>query len=394
MFVLLLLSLTGAVSYWTFGQYNGRKTRLAIQEQAMAKCFTNPPPDLLRMIAACKRVLWYKPDDPRTLAELKRLLTQVQCEEKFELARGMADEQALGELERLSPECPRVLLESAVLVAEPLVGRVLASTRAECLAAVSKENWGDALERCGVYSRYACQLGITTDAAMLGLLQAREKLTPSSAGEWNCPESPVFRGLVRNFPAPKPEQWWVDLYPPELRAGVIAFGAGDLEKAREEFSRVQTAQARSLLSDVATVEGVSSIGRSIKGDEPSDCPDFRRAMEAELRLVGGRELATPTQLRQRIVGPVVGGYYRRGQRLADSADFRGACTLWRSGLQLDRMHALLLGLATRFCSPRAAEALSRAASCDDLTVVTDFAVEGDGFREKAEKRRSLWGCGK
>jgi hypothetical protein len=84
--------------------------------------------------------------------------------------------------------------------------------------------------------------------------------------------------------------------------------------------------------------------------------------------------------------------YERGRGLAERQDLRGACRVWKIGYAFYRGNTDLLRAVAEVCTSSASEAFGGAASCEDFKLVQEWAVDGDGFKEKAEEKLTELGC--
>ncbi len=84
--------------------------------------------------------------------------------------------------------------------------------------------------------------------------------------------------------------------------------------------------------------------------------------------------------------------FEEGVALANRRDFRGACRLWKKADSFERSNIDLLKALTNVCTRQASMALAAARNCRQLELVLEFAVDGDGFKEKAEERLAVQ-CG-
>jgi hypothetical protein len=84
--------------------------------------------------------------------------------------------------------------------------------------------------------------------------------------------------------------------------------------------------------------------------------------------------------------------YARGKTSADRNDYRQACRVWKLGSTFTRGNNDLVKALSNVCTRRAGETLEKASGCDQLKAVLDFAVDGDGFKEKVQQRLADEGC--
>ena len=97
-------------------------------------------------------------------------------------------------------------------------------------------------------------------------------------------------------------------------------------------------------------------------------------------------------IRKAVVESMSSQSYEKGKALADRKDFRAACRVWKLGLKFSRSNIDLLKAATNVCTPRASESFERAQTCEQLKAALDFAVDGDGIKEKIVESMTAKGC--
>jgi ABC transport system ATP-binding/permease protein len=97
-------------------------------------------------------------------------------------------------------------------------------------------------------------------------------------------------------------------------------------------------------------------------------------------------------IRKAIVETMSSQSYEKGKGLADRKDFRAACRIWKLGSNFSRSNIDLLKALTNVCTKRAQDAFDRAQTCEQLKAAMDFAVDGDGFKEKITESMTEEGC--
>ena len=66
--------------------------------------------------------------------------------------------------------------------------------------------------------------------------------------------------------------------------------------------------------------------------------------------------------------------------------------MWKLGYSYYRGNTDLLKAVANVCTARAGEASDGAKTCDDHVKVIEWAVDGDGFKEKSEAKMRELGC--
>ncbi len=391
---------------------------------------------------ACDAVIELEPIHPQANELMKRIKFERAAEESYlkgkELAGSGRLEEALDAFAKVKPFSKEVggcYFLDTLSAAKPVLEEVKKAVGAECKTYASNAKWENALKRCEVYMRLACQtmapddleppypLKVKLDGPLgkdgwrpkdpnhVNFRKARDKLRPGDA-PWKCPDIPAFRP-----PAPPPDpakialQEFKDRYKDEAmgRALILYFqGASEeatvpLKKLKENVNKAALHdEATELLLDITNAFSYFKTGQTeLSNDKPEKAEEpFRKALALDEKLVLGekasklpddqrrRELEKRSSfLRKGIVDGMANACYTKGKAQADKKDFRAACKVWKLGLSFNRAFADLLK-AGYFCTQRAKEALDRAkasGSCEQLKAVLDLAVDGDGYREEVQE---------
>lgn len=417
-------------------------------EELLAECRTYSSTeagmtDWGRARAACERVLELEPIHGQGNALMKRISVLQRCEAELEgatqqLALGRT-ESALDQLALIHKGCEGYLLRALSLAKEP-VSEVKQQVARECLAYAKNGKWDVALPRCEVYARLACQamepeelyapalmrtkldgpLNPRTDwrprdPVYLVFLQARQKL--ALGGAWQCPELLAFRPppappdpgelakdeLARRYREPALGQALSSYFRGELQSAPLP-----LQKVLENMGMAEHhAQARALLLDLNAAINVYENGNTelLAGRPEKAASLFQQALALDERLVLGEEWTKASAdqrkraldqrtsfIRRSIVESMTSASYEKGKALADRKDFRAACRAWKLGSEFSRSNIDLLKALTNVCTKRAQQAFELAQTCEQLRGALDFAVDGDGFKEKISEAMSAEGC--
>jgi tetratricopeptide (TPR) repeat protein len=348
-------------------------------------------------------------------------------------------EDALEAYAQVKKDCKAYVLR-ALSDSREAVAEVKKQAGGDCKTYATNAKWENALRRCELYMRLACQTmdpselyppALTTlkldgplgkndwrpkEPLYLNFLKARQRLKP---GEplWQCPEIPAFR------PPPPPkdlrgevrERLATRFKEKELGRGLALYFDGKFNEAPVPIQKVlenvnkaeHHPEARGLLLDVNNVinyyqNGVTELTneRPERAEEP-----FKRALALDEKLVLDDRAAkmsederrheldrAPSFLRRTIIDTMSSSCYERGKTLADRKDFRQACRVWKLGASFSRGNIDLLKALTNVCTQRARTAIESAESCPQLLQVLDFAVDGDGFKQQAEAAMAEQGC--
>lgn len=400
--------------------------------------------DWARADAACQKVIELEPIHQEANTLVKRISVLKVCEQNLNSAKeqlaGGQQEGALDSLAQIGKLCESYLLRSLSVAKEPLA-EVKKRAGADCKSYASNAKWDLAYKRCELYSRLACQSMDSADlyppALMkmkldgpinpktewrpkdplyINFLKAREKVKPGEP-MWLCPEIVAFRP-----PPPPPDpgklakEELAKRYPePEMGRSLVLYFAGDfqsapvpLQKITERMDKAQYHEAaRGLLNSLNQAINLYENGTTeITNDRPekAEAP-FLKALAVDEKLVLGDRAATLTAdekkkeldkrvsfIRKSIVEVMSSKSYEKGKALADRKDFRAACRVWKLGLKFSRSNIDLLKAATNVCTPRAGDAFERGDTCEKLKAAMDFAVDGDGFKEKIAEAMTTAEC--
>lgn len=418
-------------------------------EELLAECRTysnseHGNPDWARAESACNKVIELEPIHQEANALVRRISVLKVCEENITRAKEQIGsgqlEGALDSFARVGKDCEGYLLKTLSASKETLV-EVKKRAATDCKSYASNAKWDLALKKCELWTRLWCQtidtkelyppalmkmklegpLNPKTDwrpaePLYVNFLKAREKVKPGEP-MWMCPEIVAFRP-----PPPAVDQGKLakeelaKRYPdPEMGRAVVMYFEGrfadapvPLQKIRENINKAQLHEAsNALLLDINNAMNLYENGTSeITNDRPerAEVP-FSKALAVDERIVLGDKLGklTPEEkkrelerrtsfVRRNIVETMSRTAYEKGRALADRKDFRAACRVWKLGSNFSRSNIDLLKALTNVCTKKASEAWDRAESCEQLKAALDFAVDGDGFKEKINEEMTNQSC--
>lgn len=399
-------------------------------------------PDWSKAEAACAQILDLEPIHGPANELMKRIKHERVAEEALvrgkELAASGRLEEALDSFAKVRPFTKEVVgtyFLEALSVAKPVIDEVKKQVAAECKNYASNGKWENALKRCEVYLRLACQtmpieeleapypLKMKLDGPVgkgdwrpkdtnqINFLKARERLKPGEP-PWKCPDIPAFRPPA---PPPNPDKLalleFKDRYKEEAMGralilyfqGAFAEAPVPIQKVLENVNKAPVhEQARGLLLDVTNAISYFKTGQTeLSNDKPEKAEEsFRKALALDEKLVLGdgnakltddqrrRELEKRASfVRRGITEGMASTCYLKGKAQADKKDVLAACRVWKLGLSFNRANADLLK-AGYFCTQRAKEAYGRAVatgSCEQLKGVLVLAVDGDGYKEQVQE---------
>jgi hypothetical protein len=393
-------------------------------EPLLAECRTYSDteaglPDWPRALAACNRVRDLEPIHAEANALVRRINVLQGCESDLNEARELISQGRLeGGVERLAlihQGCESYLLRARSLAKES-VRLVKKEASSDCLAYSKAGKWEIALPRCEVYARFACQTmdpgelegpldtkagWRPSDVTLVAFLRAREKA--KLAPTWRCPDLAAFRApSMPPDPVALANAEFVKRFAvPEFALALTSYFKGDFHSAPLPLQRVienmakaeHHAQAKELLLDINNAINLYENGLTeLTNERPEAAAGaFLRALVVDERLVLGSEKHV-SFLRKSIVESMASATYEKGKGFADRKDFRAACRVWKLGLTFTRSNIDLLKAVTNVCTRRAQDAFDKAESCEQLKAALDFAVDGDGFKERIGERMNDEGC--
>ena len=392
---------------------------------------------------ACNQVLKENPIHPEALQLIRRIELEKTCQKSYDKGkkhmRFNREEDAVDELALIKPDCTTYYSKGKQLVREAAV-KVKKKASEDCKQYVSNNQWKQALPRCQKYMEYACQemtledltppptqtLSLTgplkknqwrpKDKMYVNFLMAREKEDPG-APPWKCVPLPM---LVPEAPPPSPSAYAESQFKkryddPELQLCLKLYFDGKFREATAKLGRMQDMRekakyhdiAKNLWTDMNNVNGLYNDGQNdLSGEKPEQAQEaFRDALLLDEKIVLGEEkMKLPdaerkkeldkmqSYFRRNINTEMAQKCFERGVGLAERQDLRGACRVWKIGYSFYRGNTDLLKAVAEACTSNAKQSFDAAQTCDDLKVVLDWAVDGDGFKEKAEGKMAELAC--
>ena len=399
-------------------------------------------PDWERALEACNKVLIEEPINQDATQLLKKITLERACEDNYNKGRKLLqrnrEEDALDAFGKIKQDC------SYYFKARPLVKDALAGVRKragdECKQYVSAGQWPQAEPRCRKFMEFACQnmkpeelyppatmkLSVfgpvrrgewrPKDKMYLMFLQSKEKVDPG-APLWKCPEIEI---VEQEGPKADPSKYAKDEFKrrfgePELAYAMGLYFDGKVREAQPLLQKVKETREKAkwhaiadeLYKDISTVQGLFNDGQNELADERPDraAEPLTEALEVDERLVLGPEKMKLSEedrkkelekassyFRRNIRQEMAQKCYEKGKGLADRQDFRAACKMWKLGYGFYKGNTDLLRAVTNVCTVRASGEFENAGDCSGLDRAAEFAVDGDGFKEKIEARKAELGC--
>ncbi|MBL9037703.1 MAG: FHA domain-containing protein [Archangium sp.] len=398
-------------------------------------------PNFAKAEEACLQVLELEPIHKEGNELMKKIQVGRACEDNLRKARELVStnraEESLDFFARVRPDCGYFL--AALTDAKAPVEEVKRLAGTDCKQYATAGKWENALKRCEVYARLACQvmgteeryppplmklkldgaLGKTgwrpKDPLYVNFLKARDRMRPGDP-MWQCPDIPVFRPpQAAEDPSRKVKEEFAKRYPdPDMGRAVGLYFDGKfqemvvpLQKIQENMSKAELHdQARTLAKDLTSISSHFATGSTeINNDKPERAEEpFRRALELDEKLMLAELKAPADDVRRRelerrksfvrrsIIETMTSSCYQKGKIAADRNDFRQACKMWKLGMSFSKSNIDLLRALTNVCTKKAGEVLKSANRCEMFRSVLDYAVDGDPYKEKAIQALAEHGC--
>lgn len=382
-----------------------------------------------KALEACEKARALDPINTTVLQLLQKIETERACQVHYDQGRKfmnlLREEEALAEFGKINSEC------SYYRIVKPKAREAIAAVKKkaaeDCKQYASRNFWEQAEPRCETYMKFACQGMSETellappganvdlwgrkcrkncwrpkDPMFLNLLRAREKKDPQ-APPWMCPPTPLFDDDIKIAdPRKQIEGIFKEQFKePLIREAMQLYWEGKgseavikLHKLRAQSKKVEYhQQADELRKDIDAISNLYRVGSGFLGEGEIEraAENFRDVLEMDKKVLGALATDKPGFYRRAIEQEMADQAYKLGKDWADRGDFRKACRLWKLGFGFFRGQPDL-NRAVGVCSNRGAGALKGAQSCDDLRVVLDYAVDGDGLKERVEPQQKEWNC--
>lgn len=397
-------------------------------------------PNWPRAEEACKAALELEPIHKEANELMKRISLNRACEESLKQAKTLVAagraEESLDLFAKIHPDCGYFL--KALAAAKGPVEDVKKLAGTECKQYAANGKWENAVKRCELYTRLACQLmdkderqapvmmkakldgplgrndWRPKDPLYLNFLKARERLTPNEP-PWVCPELLVFRPpQAGEDPAKRAKEDFMKRYPdPDMGHALELYFDGKFQEMLVPVQRIQDSMQKSKLHDQArelsrnmtsAANQYKSGSTELGNDKPEKAEEpFRNALAIDEKLVMGETVGTNEALRREldrrksfvrrnILEEMSKSTYQKGKGFADRQDWRQACRVWKLGMSFSKSDTDLLRAVTNKCTGRAAEFFKTANSCEELKAVLEYAVDGDTYKEKATAAMAEMKC--
>ncbi len=398
-------------------------------------------PNWARAEEACNRVLELEPIHKDANELMKKIKVNRACEQDLkhakELVQANRTEEAVDFFAKIRPDCGYFV--KALDAARDPIDEFKKVVGNECKQYSTNAKWENAYRRCELYTKLACQMMERDDRQLpplmhlkldgplgksdwrpkdplyVNFLKAREKVKPGEP-PWQCPELLVFRPpRAAEDPTKQLKEGFGALYPdPEMGRALSLYFDGKFQEMRVPLGKILDnmekskvhEQARELLRDMDSAANQYQSGSTEVGNGKLDKAAglFRGALAVDEKLVL-HGVAVPTEearkrelerrrsfVRKSVIEIMTANALRRGREYADRNDFRQACRVWKLGAAFSLSNLDLLKALQNGCTKHASEAFKSADNCEAYRGVLDYAVDGDGYKEKAKAAMAENNC--
>lgn len=417
-------------------------------QQYLAACrqFSSPelqPPDWEKAEGSCRKCIEINPIDDDANQLLGKIKMEREAEEAFE--RGKKDRNNLRQVEALK-EFAKIPKQSyyynqALPIVRDTIEKVKSTFSKDCKEYYSGRHFKEAKEACEGYMTFACQnmtreelqppalkkfkppeanLGKDgwrpKDDVYLKFLTLRYHDDPG-APPWVCPPCEL---CIKNEKVEQPCDKARKVFETRYKENAdLAEAMGDycegkvreatvtLQKVRENRDLASLhSVAKNMFDDMNAAEQHYKDGQSELADNRPDraASSFCDALTLDEKLMLADKVSLPADQRKNEIDKFPSYFrhnterdmashsYSRGKELADRGDRRQACRIWKLGFSFWHGNPDLLRALTNVCTAEASSRMAGAATCDDLDVVLEYAVDGDGHKEEVEKKRAELAC--
>jgi len=416
-------------------------------EQALRRCRQHlqmdarTMPDYRQAAEACNRALDIDPLHREANALKQRIALESECASYFEQGRQAADlepEKALELFSKINPEC-REYHRRAVEPYEDARRRAQDRAKKDCQEYSRVKSWRLAFERCELYMNLICP-GMTEEELYppggKTLTLAAGKLSPN---QWR-PENehyrhfllarsqvdsraPLWRCPTEGRAGPRPpdkeaevKKWFADrLKQADFQQAMLAYYVGKTQDALNRLSAVRSDMKRTHLHEDATrlqvqirqVDGLFAEGMNFleRANVKEAAERFQTVLDRDKALMLGEDSGMSEQEERAALNGYLRSFFRNnvmvdmpnkclsiGENWRRRNDALRSCQIWKVGYHFNPNNTDLLSSLTRYCTSHANELLRKANNCSQLREVLEYAVEGDGLRQRVEKMQADHNC--
>jgi pSer/pThr/pTyr-binding forkhead associated (FHA) protein len=399
---------------------------------------------------ACTRALDIDPLHNEANRLKQKIALESECASYFEQGKQAVDlfepEKALEFFEKIDPEC-KEYRRRAVEPYESARRETEDRAKKDCLKyskVKTAESWRLAYEQCAIYMKLICRsmsdeelyppggknLVLSTGALKRNewrpsneyyrsFLMARSQVDPH-APTWRCPEEDGDRFSIHQLDGKGKEaeakKWFADRFKQaDFEQAIFSYYIGKTQDALNKLSAVRNDMRKTNLHEDANRlqvqirqvdaffgDGMLSLE---KGNVQDAAERFQNALEKDKVLMLG-EVSGMDELEERAaLNNHLRSFFRNNvmvdmpnKCLSIGEDWRKrnnpkrACQIWKVGHHFNKNNTDLLLSLTSYCTSFANELYGKASNCSDLREVLEYAVEGDGLRQKVEKLQSDNDC--
>ncbi|MCL2625216.1 MAG: FHA domain-containing protein [Cystobacterineae bacterium] len=408
-------------------------------ERALRECrqyLQSSAPDYRRAAEACDRALDIDPIHEEANKLKQRISVESGCSSHFD--KGMQalefePEKALDLFSKIDPAC-KEYQQRAVEPAERARNKVEDKVKEECDGYTKVKSWRLAYEKCSLYMNLVCpkmseeelyppggkQLTLEKprnknqwqplNVYYRNFLLARSKADPHTL-EWRCPNPKRVnpRELLSEDKREKAKELLEQrLQHKDFVQAVLSYYDGKTQDALNKLAAIKSNMQKADLHEEVTrmqvlvrqVDAFFNEGMAFleKANVRDAAERFQNVLDKDKMLMLG-EISGMSELEEKAaLDNYLKSFFRNsvmddmpktclkmGTDWRDRNDARRACQIWKVGYYFNKNNTDLLSALTRYCTNYANELLKKVSSCSDLQEVLEYAVEGDGLRQKVEK---------
>jgi pSer/pThr/pTyr-binding forkhead associated (FHA) protein len=419
-------------------------------EKALRKCRQHlqvdarSTPDYRQAAEACDRALDLDPLHKEANALKQRIALESECASYFEQGKQAVElepEKALVFFSKIDPEC-REYRRHMIEPYESARRKAEDRARKDCQEYTRAKSWRLAYERCELYMNLICpQMSdeelyppggkvLTLSAGSLrsnqwrpsneyyrNFLSARSQVDPR-ASVWRCPREEWGRIDISKKEDKEAEakKWFADRFKQaDLEQAMLAYYIGKTQDALNRLASIRKdmrkidwhEEANRLQVQIRQVDSFFNEGMAFleRANVKDAAERFENVLDRDRVLMLGETSGMMELEEKAALNNHLRSFFRNNvmvdmpnKCLSIGEDWRKrnnpkrACQIWKVGYHFNQNNTDLLSSLARYCTSYASELLRKASHCGDLQEVLEYAVEGDGLRQRVEKLQTEHNC--
>ena len=417
-------------------------------EKALKKCRQHlqwearSMPDYRQAAEACRRALDFDPLNKEANNLMKKIALESECARHFEQGKQAVDlepEKAVASFLQINSECTEHQRHMVELYDRARRNAEDGAKRG-CQDYTRAKSWRLAYEQCELYMNLVCPemseeelyppggktLVVESNRQLKrnewrpanelyrNFLLARSQADPR-ASTWRCPlevKKPPPPGSTKG----EAEKWFADRFnQTDFEQAILAYFIGKTQDAlnklalvRKDMKKINLHEDANRLQvqirqvDTAFNDGMAALERA---NVKEAAEHFQNVLEKDKVLILGADSGMTEYEEKVALSNHLKSFFRNNvmvdmpnKCLSIGEDWRKrnnpnrACQIWKVGYHFNQNNTDLLSSLARYCTVYANELLKKASNCSSLREVLEYAVEGDGLRQKVEKLQSDNNC--